>query len=91
MSDSYLLDRYPAGDRTVRVLVIDANDKIRMRHLGGLPSPMLIDLCSDGRPHEAWCSDGYWRAREDDYDAVHKPADVPYTRVIVGLNPEIED
>ena len=86
-SDTYLLDRYPAGDRTVRVLVIRADDKILMRHLGGLPSPMLIDLCSDGKAHEAWCEDGYWRARDDKYDAKHKPADTPYTQVIVGLNP----
>lgn len=90
-SPGYLLTKYPPGDRRVRILVIDASDGIRMlHHLGGLPSPMLIDLCSDGKAHEAWCSDGYWRARDDAYDATHKPADVPYTKVIVGLNPDAE-
>lgn len=88
---SYLFDRYPPGDLNVRVLVIRADDKIRMRHLGGLPSPALIDLCSDGKPHEAWCADGYWRARDDVYDFVHKPDDMAYTRVLVGLNPSYRE
>jgi hypothetical protein len=91
VEDTYLLDRYPAGDRNVHILVIAEDDKILMRHLGGLPSPMLIDLCSDGRAHEAWCWNGQWRARDDRFDATHKPADMPYTRVIVGRNPDIED
>lgn len=90
ITTSYLTDRYPAGDRHVRILIIKEGD-FRQRHLGGIPSPMLMDLCSDGKAHEAWCEDGYWRARQDDYDARHKPADVAYERVIVGLNPEREE
>lgn len=86
---SYLFDKYPPGDRSVRILVVRANDPA-LRHLGGLPSPRLSDACADGRPREAWCQDGFWRLRDDAYDATHKPADVTYTRVLVGLNPREE-
>ena len=74
-------------------LVIRDHD-IWARHLGGDPTPALIDACNDGRAHEAWPatypdSPGWvqWRLRDDAYDAEHKPADVPYTKVQVGLNP----
>lgn len=49
--------------------------------VGTLPTPRLI---SEGGG-EAWeDSPGHWRSRDDAYDAAHKPADVPYTRVRVA-------
>ena len=32
-----------------------------------------------------------WRARDDEYDAVHKPASTPYVRVTAGRNPYYKD
>lgn len=60
------------------------------RPLEGIPTPRLL---SEGhRPTEAWPvtsgSTTIWRARDDAYDAIHKPADVPYTLVIAGRAPE---
>jgi len=78
-----------------RIIVVREGD-IFMRHLDGLPTPMLMDLCNDGKAHEAWPyhlegrsdnSDLQWRARDDAFDAVHKPADQPYIWVLVGLDP----
>ena len=65
--------------------VIRDGDFVFQRHLGGIPTPMLIDVCNDGKAHEAWrTADGVWRYRDDKYDAENKPADVPYVKVIVG-------
>ena len=74
-----------------RIIVVREGD-IFLRDLGGTPSPMLLDICNDGRAHEAWARtlEGgtvQWRARDDAFDADNKPADVPYVRVIAGLNP----
>lgn len=57
--------------------------------LEGLPTPRLLDACNDGKAHEAWPNQLapdfiQWRLRDDRYDAEHKPADVPYTRVFAG-------
>ena len=79
-----------------RIIVVAANDPA-LTDLGGLPSPMLLDLCNDGRAHEAWpMSIGesgaiQWRARDDAYDADHKPAGQPYVMVMAGLNPRYRD
>lgn len=74
-------------------LIVVRPGDVFMRHLGGVP--MLIDLCNDGKSHEAWPqtfpdSPGYvqWRARDDKYDAANKPADVEYRMVRVGRNPD---
>jgi hypothetical protein len=42
-------------------------------------TPMLIET---GRG-EAWPYFGFWRLRDDKFDAENKPADVPYTRVYI--------
>lgn len=80
-----------------RIIVVREGD-IFMRHLGGFPTPMLMDLRSDGKAHEAWPyaiegdpKNPQWRARDDAFDAVHKPADQPYVRVLVGLDPRRDD
>ena len=82
---------------TVQKIVAAVRDGMRIRILEGLPTPHLMALCADGREHEAWrkewpSSDGtvlvQWRARDDVFDAVHKPADQPYIKVVVGLNPD---
>jgi hypothetical protein len=68
-----------------------------LRHLGGLPTPMLLSLCNDGRAHEAWAvraTDGRvecWRARDDVYDAKNKPADEPYVLVRAGRSPHYKE
>ena len=68
-----------------------------LRHLGGLPTPGLLSLCNDGRAHEAWAvraTDGHvecWRARDEAYDAVNKPADEPYILVRAGHNPHYQE
>jgi hypothetical protein len=58
----------------------------------GFPTPMLIDLSNDGKYHEAWPAplgtEIQWRARDDAYDAKHKPADVPYRMVMVARPPD---
>jgi len=76
-----------------RIIVVREDDRL-MRHLGGFPTPMLMDLCDDGKAHEAWpynpegWKDGpQWRARDDAFDVIHKPADQPYVMVLVGEDP----
>ncbi len=77
------------------IIVVAKGDNVFLRHLGGFPTPRLIDECNDGKPHEAWPNKVgdtiQWRARDDEYDRVHKPADVPYQWVRVGRNPARED
>ena len=82
-------------DRDTYFLVV-AEDDIRLKHLGGLPTPALLDACNDGRAHEAWPMDWgngdiQWRLRDDTFDATRKPADVPYTKVRAGKNPYYKD
>ena len=75
-------------DKDPFYLVIREGDFMFCRHLGGIPTPALIDACNDGKGHEAWRTvDGIWRLRDDVYDAENKPADVTYRRVMVGRNP----
>jgi hypothetical protein len=86
-----VIERY---DQHPYFMVVDAAQPKYLfpKHLGGIPSPRLIDACSDGKPHEAWRTDeGQWRLRDVAWDAAHKPADVPYTRVYVGRPPDAED
>jgi hypothetical protein len=77
-------------------IIVRAED-ILLRHLGGLPTPMLLDLCNDGRGHEAWPvrdANGNivsWRARDDAYDAKNKPVDEPYVLVRAGRNPDYQE
>jgi hypothetical protein len=79
------------------MFIIVRDGDIFLRHLGGIPTPRLLDLCNDGRGHEAWAvraADGTvesWRAREDAYDALNKPADESYVLVQAGRNPRYQD
>jgi hypothetical protein len=80
--------------------IVVRDGDILLRHLGGIPSPNLLDLCNDGQAHEAWpCewpnAEGgvsvQWRSRDDAWDAEHKPADVPYVFVRAGRNPRYKE
>jgi hypothetical protein len=87
--------------KPARQIIVVREGDVFLRDLGGIPSPMLLDLCNDGRAHEAWANvypgrkpgeeSVQWRARDDEYDAVHKPASTPYVRVIAGRNPYYKD
>jgi hypothetical protein len=83
------IERY---DRNPHIIVIDARDHIAIRHLGGMPTPALIDICNDGRGHEAWRTEsGIWRLKDDAYDAKQADFDGTYTKVIVGISPYYEE
>ncbi|MEY2667633.1 MAG: hypothetical protein RJA59_271 [Pseudomonadota bacterium] len=77
-----------------RIIVVRADDP-RLRDLGGFPTPALLDVCNDGKAHEAWANPMddtvQWRLRDDVWDATHKPTDVPYVRVMAGLNPRFKE
>lgn len=68
---------------TRRLVVVRYGD-VSQRVIGTMATPRLLDACNDGRGHEAWEQNGVWRLREDEYDAIHKPADVPYKVVQAG-------
>ncbi len=85
--DGFMRDH---AERPTHIVVRDGD--IFLRHRGDLPAPMLLDLCNDGKAHEAWpmaWPDGnvQWRARDDAWDVDHKPVDVAYRLVRAGLNP----
>lgn len=81
-------------DQHPYLIVVDAKQPkhIFPEHLGGIPTPALIDACNDGKAHEAWrTADGIWRLKDEAYDRAKSDFPGEYTLVYVGRAPDYEE